>query len=251
MDFAKNFRSKMEKVFSSPDQDRGVPDDPPPPYTLPQEFVEAGIKEDDLAILKDYDTVIILDDSGSMTPLWPQACRILGILAEVAAKYDKNGIDIHFLNESKAGEHLKSRHEVEHLFAGVSPSGPTPLGECLERVSHRLLKEIAKGNPCKKVNYLVITDGRPTDDAEGAIVHIAKRLDKAGATLSQLGFKFIQIGSNENARKFLEKLDNELKEKYSIRDMVDTEPYNGSELTAARLVKLLLGGINRKVDRSS
>jgi len=249
----KGFRSKMEKMFSST-TDRGVPeesDDPPPPYSLPPEFVEAGIKEDDLAILKDYDTVIILDDSGSMIPLWTQACRALGILAEVAARYDTNGIDIHFLNHHRVGERLKSQHEVEHLFAGVSPAGPTPLGECLERVSRRLLRDVDKGNSCKKANYLVITDGRPTDDAEDAIVHIAKRLDKAYAPLSQLGFQFIQIGSDENAKAFLEKLDNDLKEKHSIRDMVDTEPYTGAELTAPRLIKLLLGGINRKVDRSS
>jgi len=251
MVFAKGLRSKMEKMFSSSDSNREILNDPPPPYSLPPDFIDAGIKEDDLAILREYDTVIILDDSGSMTPLWAQACRILGILAEIASKYDKNGIDIHFLNNDKVGEHLKARHEVEHLFAGVSPAGPTPLGECLERVTHRLLKEISKGNPCKKVNYLVITDGRPTDDAEEAIVHIAKRLDEAGATLSQLGMQFIQIGSDERAKTFLGSLDNDLKEKYSIRDIVDTEPYNGAELTAPRLVKLLLGGINRKVDRSS
>lgn len=72
MVFAKGFRSKMEKMFSSSDQDREILNDPPPPYSLPPDFIDAGIKEDDLAILRDYDTVIILDDSGSMTPLWAQ-----------------------------------------------------------------------------------------------------------------------------------------------------------------------------------
>ena len=52
---------------------------------------------------------------------------------------------------------------MEHLFGKVTPAGPTPLGDCLERVSGRLLKDISKGNPCKKVNYLVITDGRPSE----------------------------------------------------------------------------------------
>lgn len=32
--------------------------------------------------------------------------------------------------------------------------------------------------------------------------------------------------------------------------MIDTEPYNPSEVTAPRLTKLLLGGINRKVDKN-
>jgi len=250
MTFGKNLRSKMEKMFSSSSQDRDIMNDPPPPYVLPAEFVQAGIKEDELEILRDYDTIIIVDDSGSMMPLWNQACRALEKLAVVASRYDKNGIDIHFLNHDKAGEHLKSEHDVADLFNEVSPCGPTPIGECLERVTHQLLRDVDKGKPHKKTNCIVITDGRATDDAEGSIVHIAKRLDKGGATLSQLGIQFIQIGSDAQARSFLEKLDNDLKEKHSIRDMVDTEPYTGGDLTAARLAKLLLGGINRKIDRS-
>ena len=72
MGFPKAFRSKMEKMFSSPSKDPEVINDPPPPYILPPEFIDIGIKEDDLEILRDYDTVIILDDSGSMQPLWDQ-----------------------------------------------------------------------------------------------------------------------------------------------------------------------------------
>lgn len=72
MVFGKSFRSKMEKMFSSSPPDPEVTDDPPPPYVLPSEFVQAGFKENDLEILKDYDTVIIVDDSGSMEPLWNQ-----------------------------------------------------------------------------------------------------------------------------------------------------------------------------------
>lgn len=52
---------------------------------------------------------------------------------------------------------------MEQLFAGISPAGPTPLGECLERVSHRMLKSLDKGKSCKKVNYIVITDGRASE----------------------------------------------------------------------------------------
>ena len=137
MVFGKGFRSKMEKVFSSSAQDPEVVNDPPPPYVLPPEFVEAGVKEDDLAILKDYDTVIILDDSGSMEPLWGQvqspflsapsiemvvyywflfqACRALAMLAVVASRYDRNGIDIHFLNHEKVGERLKVKRFIVRL----------------------------------------------------------------------------------------------------------------------------------------
>ena len=52
---------------------------------------------------------------------------------------------------------------MEDLFANVLPSGPTPLGECLERVTRKLLKDVEKGKTHKKTNYVVITDGRPSE----------------------------------------------------------------------------------------
>ena len=72
MVFGKGFRAKFEKIFSPSSQDSESVNDPPPPY-LPDGFSQAGIKEDDLEVLRNYDTVIVLDDSGSMEPLWYQA----------------------------------------------------------------------------------------------------------------------------------------------------------------------------------
>lgn len=73
MVFGKGFRSKLEKMFSPSSQDPEISNEPPPPpYHLPDEFLNVGIKEDDLEVLKNYDTVIVLDDSGSMNPLWNQ-----------------------------------------------------------------------------------------------------------------------------------------------------------------------------------
>ena len=34
-----------------------------------------------------------------------------------------------------------------------------------------------------------------------------------------------------------------------MRDIVDTTPYLGGQLNAETLIKILLGGINRRVDR--
>jgi len=53
MVFGKNLRKMLS---STRDQDSEDTSDPPPPYTLPEEFIQAGIVEDDLAILRDYDT---------------------------------------------------------------------------------------------------------------------------------------------------------------------------------------------------
>lgn len=217
---------------------------------LPEEFRDAGIEENQLQVLKDYDTFIILDDSESMLHLWKEACRALSTLAAVASQYDTDGIEIRFLNSPMGGNHLKSAKDVKRLFESVSPSGRTPIGACLRDATWGLLANIEKGNPHKKTNYLVITDGMPTDDVEGTIVNIAKRLDQAGAPLSQLGIQFIQIGTSDSARGFLESLDNDLKAKHAIRDMVDTEQYSDGPVTGSRLTKLLLGGINRKIDKA-
>ena len=47
-------------------------DCPPPPYSLPEEFSKEDVTEDQLMILKEYDTVIILDNSPSMKPFWEE-----------------------------------------------------------------------------------------------------------------------------------------------------------------------------------
>ena len=37
----------------------------------------------------------------------------------------------------------------------------------------------------------------------------------------------------------------------NVQDIVDTTPYTGKELDAESLVKILLGGINRRIDRNT
>ena len=84
MVFGKGFRAKFEKIFSPSSQDSDSVNDPPPPY-LPDGFSQAGIKEDDLEVLRNYDTVIVLDDSGSMEPLWYQASSTSHLLIYLSA----------------------------------------------------------------------------------------------------------------------------------------------------------------------
>jgi len=92
-------------------------------------------------------------------------------------------------------------------------------------------------------------DGAPTDDPESVIMTAARRLDKNNFPLSQVGIQFVQIGTDPEATEALRQLDDELSGKHDVRDMVDTTPYTGQQLTADVLTKILLGGINRRVDR--
>lgn len=60
----------------------------------------------------------------------------------------------------------------------------------------------------------------------------------------------MQVGADPSAAEFLRELDDGLAKQHNIRDIVDTTPSAklGKELSAESLVKILLGGINRRVD---
>lgn len=66
---------------------------------------------------------------------------------------------------------------------------------------------------------------------------------------NQVGLQFVQIGSHEDAARYLEHLDDNISKKYGVRDMVDTVPTNGGEtLSGEKLLKILLGGISKRFD---
>ncbi|CCM01741.1 uncharacterized protein FIBRA_03807 [Fibroporia radiculosa] len=234
-----------------------------PPIASSAERVEAlrrpmrqNSVENALDTLRKYNTVIIVDDSGSMQgERWREARDALAPLADIASKYDADGVDVCFLNDKHSSE------TVRRIFDHVRPRGITPIGEKLEELLLFYLDslEYAKSKydagdlkamkSIRPVNYIVITDGAPTDDPEAVIVAAARRLDKHNFPLNQVGIQFVQIGDSPDATAFLHELDDCLSQTYGIRDIVDTTPYLGGQLSADMIIKILLGGINRRVDR--
>ncbi|PBK73158.1 hypothetical protein ARMSODRAFT_953639 [Armillaria solidipes] len=209
--------------------------------------------EDALEMLRKFDTVIVLDDSSSMLgPSWTEATEALSNLADMAGRYDDDGIDIYFLNDPKFGRNIKTDEQVRALLSSVSPKGVTPIGgrlddllgdylHLLESKTYEELKHI------KHRNYIVITDGQATDDPATVIAAMAKRLDNGNFPQTQVGIQFIQIGKSSKAARYLRELDDDLRNKFNIRDMVDTTEHHG-QLTGEYLIKALIGGINRRVD---
>lgn len=63
----------------------------------------------------------------------------------------------------------------------------------------------------------------------------------------------MQVGNDPKATAFLRELDDSLTHTYHIRDIVDTTSSTalGGALSADSLIKVLLGGINRRVDKKS
>ncbi|CAE6395265.1 unnamed protein product [Rhizoctonia solani] len=218
-------------------------------------------KEDALAQLMHYDTQFLIDDSGSMAGTrWNEAREALMGLAEYTLKHDQDGIEIFFLNDVNKGGSVRNKEEVRQLFYAVKPSGSTPTGLRLEQLLMAYIARIEAARTksggqdplnsgIKPLNLIVITDGEPTDDPEGVIIAAARRLDAGNFSLTQVGIQFIQVGDDKHASKALKELDNHLHKDNNVRDIVDTRPFTGKELTTEVLVAMLLGAINRRVDQ--
>jgi len=226
--------------------------------------------EDKYAFLKQFDTVLLIDDSGSMAGRsWRETSQALSHLLPTIVERDSDGIDIFFLNHVssdlgnlKSGiapggyRNVATVAEVERIFRTVRPGGGTPTGtRCRAILKPYLgfLEEMerkGKIDDVKPLNILAITDGVPSDDVESVLIAAAKKLDALDAAPHQVGVQFFQVGNEEGAAEALKELDDGLVDlvQGGVRDMVDTctwmggvrteEGGEGPKLTAEGILKV-------------
>ncbi|KAK4049461.1 hypothetical protein OIO90_005412 [Microbotryomycetes sp. JL221] len=238
-----------------PQQQYASPPGPPPPASRPA-------REDPLASLSKYDTVFLVDDSGSMEMFWEDQLRpALAQVIDIASRYDADGVDVCFFND-RSRVTSKSSREIMQLFSRVWPSKSTPLASAMRRVIDPYLSELRnwqiEGKPAgyprpKPMNLICLLDGDAdrNENPEMLIVETAKELERLRMPPHQLGIQFVQIGTDDMAARFLQSLDDDLKAKHGIRDMVDTTLFDtsqGAEISSEYLMKALLGGINKSID---
>ncbi|RPA87861.1 hypothetical protein BJ508DRAFT_203041 [Ascobolus immersus RN42] len=227
--------------------------------------------ENPYLLLQQFDTVFIIDDSASMFGHnWQEVLEALKTLTRTAFEYTRgysSGFDLLFLNSWQYNAvQVKTVEEIVSTFKQVVPHGVTPTANVLDGVLRGYLDQFyemrdrrqAEGLPysggraweaLKPLNVVILTDGEPTDEPEDVIVAIARELDRLNAPLSQVGIQFVQIGDDEHVTEYLEALDDALSKEYQIRDIVDTTPYTGKDLTGDELLKILLGAVNKRLDR--
>ncbi|KAF2641956.1 von Willebrand factor [Massarina eburnea CBS 473.64] len=256
---------------SSSNMNTASPSEPPPAYTAspvsgttqpaPSTTTTSVAGEDPYIFLKSFDTIFLIDDSGSMAGRsWYEVSEALKLIAPVCAQHDDDGIDIYFLNhpDSSMYKNVKDASTVVEIFQTVRPRASTPTGQKLNSILKPYLQRYeASPESTKPVNIIVITDGEPTDDLESPIIAAAKKLDRLEAPAWQVGIQFFQVGKEEQARAMLKSLDDDLREiskDPNLRDMVDTVEYqgdDGAQLTVAGVMKVVLGSVNRRLDRNS
>lgn len=172
------------------------------------------LDEDHYAYLARYQTVVLVDDSGSMYgERWYHAKNILAKMASVVARYDADGFDVHFFNHAASDLSNVTKQEIIlQLFGDLAPAGPTPTAALLERELSRYIARYRNDRRLRGLNLVVLTDGTPDDENEVSEIILQARNEmhalKAGK--QQIGIQFVQIGDDRELSIFFERLDDDL-----------------------------------------
>ncbi|KAL4995290.1 hypothetical protein BDV10DRAFT_134967 [Aspergillus recurvatus] len=269
--------SSVDDVWSPPPYSSATATPSPAPVANFSSSTDATPNDTAYSFLSTFDTVFLVDDSTSMCgKRWHEAEDAIAAIAPICTLYDADGIDIYFLNHrnhssSRSGsgnaagyKNVTDASGVRKIFKSVSPSGATPVGMRLHQILTPYLRDLrrlttqGRESELKPLNIIVVTDGVFTDDAESVIVSAARQLDDPSvqAVPWQVGIQFFQIGDDQQAKDFLQTLDDELVRKGShegIRDIVDTVPWKGDRgtvLNADGILKCVLGAVNKKYDKT-
>ncbi|KAI4273170.1 MAG: hypothetical protein L6R38_006406 [Xanthoria sp. 2 TBL-2021] len=172
--------------------------------------------------LRKYDTVFLIDDSGSMYGRrWYTASKALADTAAIAVRYDRDGIDVKFFNEpleDNEGKNITSSERVMELFSKVQPEGPTLTADLLEAELNEYMYQYDRNRSKRGLNLIILTDGEPEEgqDVERVIIKYANQLRDARAPLFHVGIQFVQIGADSTATEFLRRLDSKLKGTHNL-----------------------------------
>ena len=259
-----------------------APEGPPPAYdasaastnTYPQQSNNAETMsqaDDPFSFLSTFDTIFLIDDSGSMAgSRWRECEAAVTSITPICLAHDEDGIDIYFLNHPDSSEFkgIKTASDVRSIFQSVRPRSSTPTGTKLHKILTPYLKKLKEESTkdsfdgtfdTKPLNIIVITDGSPTDELDAVIILAADKLDQCGAPPWQVGIQFFQIGNDVSATEALRELDDNLGGRgdsggKKVRDIVDTVPWTSETtgrtgLNADGMLKVVLGAVNRRLDK--
>lgn len=192
------------------------------------------------AVLSEYDFVVVVDASGSMSiadvngkTRWESMQESVASFVRDVAAFDADGIDLVIFGGANITEHTGvTPATLDQVFATRRPMGTTPLAEALT-AAVRLA-----GKSDKKDFVLVITDGVPDNQAAAAKVIIdASHTLKAD---DELTFLFVQVGHDAQAATYLQNLDDNLKgAKFDIVDAKTMAEAEAFPSTAAMIINAI------------
>ena len=200
-------------------------------------------------MLENRDYTLIIDKSGSMATKdqkggrtrWVAAQESTLALASKCEQFDPDGITIYvFSGKFKRYENVTSG-KVAQIFQENDPSGTTDLAGVLKHATDDYLQRKAVGQTKPSgETILVVTDGEP-DDRKAVmkvIIEASRRIDRD----EELAISFIQVGTDQQATRFLKVLDDELQSAGAKFDICDT--ITMEDMEDMSLSEVLLNAIN-------
>ncbi|KAL7265898.1 hypothetical protein RUND412_011572 [Rhizina undulata] len=172
--------------------------------------------------MKYFHTVFLIDNSVAMSDQsWELAFIIMSEIVPACTNYDRDGVDIYFLNHGRSYVRLHSAQDVANVFCQVRNASVTSTGK---RVSEILIQYINKCmqqlKPPKPLNMIVITDGASSFPQllETCIINTAMELHSHHSPYNHCWIEFLQVGRSETVEHYLEALDKSLCDKFNERD---------------------------------
>ena len=221
-----------------------------------------------LSILAQVRTVILVDDSYSMTELghrswgfggnasdtrWNQARNLLTGIAPLVAAENAHGIDLHFLNRVPFYAGLRTAQAVYSAFDSDRPNNGTPTGRRVNDILDAYVATLRYYRHLKPLNLIVITDGEAQDEAllHQAIEHHVTELVHRGFPAHQFGLEFVQVGDCQYATRHLEKLEEEVSRHHHRfqRDVVGVTPASRiSNMNPEGMLAIAVSGVDARMN---
>lgn len=197
-------------------------------------------QENNAARLSEYDFIVVVDASGSMSTedmkgksRWDHMQETVGAFARDIGKIDGDGIGLVVFGGSNVQPFDGvTAGKLDEIFTSRSPRGGTPLAEALTAALG------LAGKSDKKDFILVITDGVPDD--KSAAADVIRAASNKLESDDELTILFVQVGHDAGATAYLKSLDDDLQGcKF---DIVDAKTIEQAE-NYATTVELVVAAI--------
>jgi Mg-chelatase subunit ChlD len=159
--------------------------------------------------LSEYDFIVVIDKSGSMSETDCNGRSRWDAVQESALSFtrdvqalDSDGIGLVIFGNVVEAHDGVTADKLKEVFANHGPRGSTPLAEALTAA----LKLAGKSD--KKDFILVFTDGVPDDKAAAA--QVIRQASNGLETDDGLTILFVQVGHSPEATSYLKSLDDDL-----------------------------------------
>ena len=175
--------------------------------------------------LRDYETIIVCDDSSSMnTPIdnrgstrWDELCLIIKVIVTIGVIFDSDDVDVYFLNRDPILK-VTNPDTIDEAFR-KKPRGNTPLASVLKKIFQ---SKLARPGQAKKLLVFIATDGEPTDENGNPDLPELKRVMTEVRQIETTYVSFLICTEDTDGVAYLSQWDKDM-EHVDINDDYKTE----------------------------